>query len=402
MNALLAAMILAPAAFQTQESHFTEVPIASEDKITVQALVRTYEFNPDEQTAVQVLVGAMRDGSSDYSRPTMRRNSAPGYEPQFVLMPDHIRVSVTVDKGELSTGLGMIVSLLRDPLLNQEAIDAAVAEASKPADTAFQLALRPDIHDFRKLKRDQLVDLHRYLFQPANTYVVVMGAFDPGKAEQEWNERTKDWKDRRVAKRNYYGKPPTMRTTSTEQVTTAELFGPNIKPSDADFPTKLLALYALGVGKGSSLHRVVRDREALSYRQEAILWPSPNGFRARFLLAAIPSDQDAALPEKMRNLLAEDIRNWTKTDLDRALGMATASLIEGIGPNPLYWGDGGPLGKDLPDRAFLMAYWQMKAGKIWDPLVLVDDLRKVGLDDLKNGGESLILTAMPRVISGKK
>ncbi len=401
MTSLLAALLIAPFVAQSPGATFIEMPDERESLITFQALVKVPELNPGEQAAVQVLVGAMRDGSQDYGRTTMRRNSAPGYEPKFVLMPDHIRLSVTVEKGEVSNGLGMLVSLLRSPMLTEEAFKASIEEASKSAEDPWSAALHPEVLDTRKVRRDAMMEVYASLFQPSNITVVAMGAFDAGRAEQEWNDRTKDWKDRRMMRRNYYGKPLDLRQTSSDPVTTAELFGPALKATDADFPSKMLALYALGVGKGSSMHRVVRDRDALSYRQEAILWPSPQGFRPRFMLASVPSSEDAALPEKLRNALVEDIRAWTQADVDRAMGMASASLRDGIGPNPLYWGESGPLGKSLPDRAFLLGYWRMKAGKPWDTVALIDDMQKVGLEDMKTAAERMVMVALPRVISGK-
>ncbi|MBX3119399.1 MAG: insulinase family protein [Fimbriimonadaceae bacterium] len=401
MTALLATLVLATGLVQTQGATFIEAPDSSESRITIQALVRLPELHLGDRAAAEVLVGAMRDGSNEYGRVTMRRNSAPGYEPRFILMPDHIRVSVTVDRGELSTGLGMIVSLLRDPLLSDEALNAAIGEADRTPETPWLTALRPELLAVNKVRRVEVVELYQTLFQPSNIFVVAMGEFDPGRAEQEWNTRTKDWQDKRIGRRGYYGPPLSLREKHDQAVTTVELVGPAMKATDADYPSKMLALYALGVGKGSTLHRIVRDREALSYRQEAILWPSPSGFRARFLLETIPTEDDKALPEKLRTLLAEDIKAWTQADVDRALGLANASLNYGIGPNPLYWSENGPLGKDLPDRAFLIGYWRMKAGKDWDPAALVQDMRKVGLEDLKTAGERLVLTALPRVISGK-
>jgi hypothetical protein len=158
---------------------------------------------------------------------------------------------------------------------------------------------------------------------------------------------------------------------------------------------KLLAVYALGVGKGSAVFRVLREREGWSYRQEAFLWPTPKGFRTRLLMATdLPNDD---WPKAMRAALRADVEGWTDADLKRATGLAKAQMVRGIGPDPFYLTPKGPAGETPAGQAFETAYWHGKAGRALDEARLASQFELVRLDELKETALDMLDRAIGRV-----
>jgi hypothetical protein len=166
--------------------------------------------------------------------------------------------------------------------------------------------------------------------------------------------------------------------------------------------TKLLALTALGTGKGAALWRVAREKLGLSYRQEAVLNPTPKGFQPRLLIAHAGAEGLEEKAQTLKTALQEDIKSWTEDDKRRAIGMAESYLVRGGDLSPLYFIPGRPVLTDLPDQIFLRAYWRMKAGAVWNPHQLVGRMGFVDLADLKLAAEEIVGSGKIRIYSGSR
>jgi hypothetical protein len=184
-------------------------------------------------------------------------------------------------------------------------------------------------------------------------------------------------------------------------VNTVELRSLEIDPASAGFPTEVLAVYALSVGKGSSLHRVARDTLHWSYRQEGILWPSSKGFRFRMIMARQERDFDVAGATKLRELIAADVEKWTDADLQRAMAVAKLGLMHGIGQQPWRMSLAGPLDGSLQERAAISALWIGMTGSPWNPGALCDRMSKVDIVSLKEAAGRLVDQATVQVVLGR-
>src|SRR5262249_17438299 len=153
--------------------------------------------------------------------------------------------------------------------------------------------------------RDELMPVFQRVFKPANLTLAVGGAVVSLPIADRWSDRMKDWEtvqqplfpDRTLAK-------PLL--SNPGGVTTADLCSAAYA-SDGSLPSRLLALYAVGCGKGSSMFRICREEHGWSYRQEACLWPSHSGWQSRFFVAMSPDSEDAKRFDTVHDELLKDI-----------------------------------------------------------------------------------------------
>ncbi|MCG9894348.1 MAG: hypothetical protein MH204_02585, partial [Fimbriimonadaceae bacterium] len=132
----------------------------------------------------------------------------------------------------------------------------------------------------------------------------------------------------------------------------------------------LVAAAALGTGKDSFLFRVLRERLRLSYRPEASLIPTRDGWVWRMsLIRRNGSFADLDLPA----LLRQEIDAWTEADLTRAQRMAQTALTERVLiDSPLQMQPGRPV-RPLPsDYSLWMAWAGSVAGGPVSPLATLE------------------------------
>jgi hypothetical protein len=145
-------------------------------------------------------------------------------------------------------------------------------------------------------------------------------------------------------------------------------------------------MVALGSGKGSSLFRVVRDGMNLSYRQDALLWPSAFGWKPFLVIGMEPQPDEAsyrAKAEEVRQALLKDVESWTEANRQRAVGYAGALVTRGGDASPLFFRYGGPLATDVTGRTRMAAYWMSKTGSAWNPEALASSFASIPLEELK-------------------
>jgi hypothetical protein len=179
--------------------------------------------------------------------------------------------------------------------------------------------------------------------------------------------------------------------------TTLRLEGPAIAGDQV--PATLLAAYALGVGKGSSVFRVLRQQDRISYRQEAYLQGEGSYFRLCVACAFLPRDDEAKLAEQTREQLLADVDQWGDGERARALALANTTLTGWPELVPMNLTGQGPVGSQ--DRAFLEAYWPMKTGDPWDPEALLAKMNAVSLADMKTAAKSALRSAQATLVSAR-
>jgi predicted Zn-dependent peptidase len=185
-------------------------------------------------------------------------------------------------------------------------------------------------------------------------------------------------------------------------VSTFEIRSPAVAGSDPKFPAVILSTFAMGVGKDSSLFRVVREKLRISYRQEAILWPSPTGFELRLLIARSDPSFNPELGSSVKAELEADVDKWTDATRDRAIGMARGSYQFKTGPNPMYLSVRAPLSSSLEDQTFFRLFWQFKSGSAWNAETFVARLESVSTEDLKSAAKELLQKSIVTAIIGMK
>jgi len=243
-------------------------------------------------------------------------------------------------------------------------------------------------------------DLAKRAIQPDRVIISVAGGFPVGDGVRQIQSAFGDWKPSKVsAPRSDKTLLPLLARKS--EVTTIELRAPAVAPADAAYAQTLLAAFALGVGKQSSMTRVLREAQGWSYRQEAVLWPTGKGWQPRLIVAMKLPQEDVEIAERVRKVLLEDVETWTEEHRSRALAMAEAALTRRLEVSPFWGGPAGPVALDVADRAFWTGYGALLGSPGFGPGETLEAMKPVTLDELKSRAKSLLETATPAVILGR-
>lgn len=386
-------VVCAAQATHHQPATFLEVPTPQRESIAFAAFAPLpKEFGEKDRQRLAVAVRVLGDGSQEYSRRAVL-NLTEGGSVQAALLPDGVLVRFEVPRASLTNGVALMEGLLRRPSLAPERLDDALRRLQRGEQSAWGAALRHPRNDLKAVRADEARAVLARVFDPRRVVVAAVGGFAAGEARTRWEARTADWKP--LPEPRYPDISPAPEPTdSGSGVTTVELRGKPFPAADPALPARWLAMLALGVGKGASLFRDVRQVEGWSYRQEAILWPDRAGLEPRLLAASAPEEGEPGRAEGLRTTLLKAISGWTEDDRLRALGAASLNL------GPLWLAD-APVGTGLLDRASLEAYWMAKAGVIWDFDALRERMRGVPLDALKAEATAIVSGARAIVLPGR-
>ncbi len=375
-----------------------ELPDAMATMISIQAVARLPRLDAREMALLRVVARAVTRGTSDFVRRDIVELTLGGERPRCTVMPDHLRLELAVPPGALRQGLMLLESLVLNAALPQQALDDATEAIFRRQPGYWEAALWGVDLPRASAKAREARALYRRVFHPRRLFLGVGGSFNAGEAQTEWQRRATAWPQ--LPNEKIAPPPaayPSLRT-NPGGATTVELRAPAFASDDPSLPLRMLALFALGSGKGASMHRVLREKNGWSYFQEAVLWPEAEGWRPRLIMAMMPTDQAAAVAELARAELFEDAQNWTEKDRLRALGMAEAALLRGLEVHPVYVTVDGPYARSLADRTFLAAYWPMKTGASWDPESLLNRMRDVPLEGLKAAAQDTLAKARAVVL----
>jgi len=389
MITLLAATLFASSIIEWNDPNAQE--------ITIQAIVRLPKLGARDQAKLQVLARTIPKQTEDYARREMLMITG-GAWVQCELTSEVLRISESVPANNLKGGLSLMDSFLRRATLYQEALDASAEQVD--IKDYWSQALDPRVLPPVKMQRDDALALYHRIFRPSTVTIAVGGRLTPGEATEIWEKRMESWVPEPLPKERHDDSEPQVRTTNGSGITTIRYVAPAIPSGDPALSTEMLALFALGSGKGSSLFRIAREKHGWSYRQEAILVPTLEGWQLELLVASNPAEGAATKAESIKTELLEDVKAWTADDLNRALGMASAVLDRSIPFSPLYVLGDRPIGASLEDQTFWAGYWEMKTGKKWSPIALLESMNHVTLDDLKDRATTFLNGVKVTVLPG--
>ncbi len=378
-------------------SSVVEIPDATAHEVTIQAIIRIPKLGAKDLAKLQIIVKAIPKQTEDYARREMLVVTS-GQPVQCQLTNDVIRISASVQPDNVAAGLSLMESLVRKASLFQENLDAAASEIERP--DYWSAALNPIEYPAVKLGPDEAQALYHRVIRPENLMLAVGGKIVPGDAQDKWERRMEAWNPGPKPKGYFDESAPTQLLHNTSAVSVITLAGTSIPSGDAALSTEALAMFALGSGKGASLFRVVREKHGWSYRQEAVLLPTLDGWQPQIVIAMKPTDDISQKVETIKSDLMEDVKNWNAADLARALGMASAVLDRNVPFSPLYVLGNSPAGTSLEDRTFLAGYWMMKTGKPWSPMGMLESMSHVTLEDLKDQATGILNGATVRILPG--
>lgn len=379
------------AAFLLQgPAHVLETVDPTADEVAIEAVVTLPDLDPHRRRVARVLSMVVARQTQEYIRRDMLTITN-GQPVRVTLMPDHLRISISVPPANLNAGLGLLDGICRRSVLDDDAIESADASLANRAVEPWYDALNPWPDDGKPATPAEVRRLYRELFKPSTVTVGVGGRLALGQAEDQWQKRIADWTPEKPPYSFEAASGPAVAVDLPAPV--IRLAAPVISPGDPNLSRRLLAMIALGSGKGAAMFRVVRQRLAFSYRQEAVLMPVSGGWKP-VLAFASTEPSPAAMAEKAKLELVADVKAWTEADRARALGMAQAILLRGVPFSPLYFTPNGPPEDSLAGRTFLTTYWFAKTGKAVDAPQLLAAMRDVSLEDLRQAAADLLATSV--------
>jgi len=380
-----------------------ELPDDKQPYITVQAVVKLGVLNGKEQALAQILHDTLLDATENYNEEQIWQYSTlAGESMRCTLSGDHFRIQLAVPKGQMSLAGELTSELLERARFAEDVIQAdIVTTPNRPASYWSEL-LQPFKLDYRKIHHEDVVNFYRKTFTPENTTIAIAGPFSSGEGKAAMDKYLDGWSapKRPSYVRRYEDPPPPLLARHAFPVTTVELYGPEFGSSEADFAAHLLVTSALGVGKGCSMFRILREKMGLSYIQQGIVAPTPGGFQTHLVMVQSPAEDEAPQVETMRAALAADVATWDEATRQRAMGMALAFLQNEAIATPLYLDGAGAVGFGNEDKVFLTAYWTEKMGHAWDPAAILHEMRQVNLDEMKKMAADLVANAQGGVIHG--
>ncbi len=377
-----------------------QYPDASMDRATIQVVIKLPELGPREEMAVRAVSDLMMESTAEYSKPQiMRWGGQCGFRPTVELMPGFVQMSISVPPEQVGIGISIVDSVLRRPTFSDQALNGWKVSSQTSATDYWQTALWPQTLKVSDLRKSDLSDAFVRYFRPENVTIAIGGNFPP------------DSPDKLVARFEGWVMPRPVaipldlnRTknalSNTTPTSTIEISGQEIRLADADFASRLLAIFALGVGKGSTLFQVPRETMGITYRQELLLWPTPKGFRTRMILATTNSEFSPTTGNEIRDTMLLSISTWTESHRSRALGAAEGLLIYGNGVSPFAITGQATIGESLERETLMRAYWFATSGKEWNPKSYFDIMKLVDLATLKESAHSLLEKSEVKVILG--
>lgn len=380
-----------------------EVPDKDTETVRIEALVKLPTLSPIQRSLLDGIAGVFPCDTATFSKGQINDLSGRvGQRLRATAMDDYLRLSYEVLAPDVLTGLSMVASTLREPTLTTSQIDLSLQALRSRRLGYWESALKLNPFLQPKYSERDITNLKTLVFRPENVTVAVVGNFTPGAPTQRWQELEMLWTPGRLPAPERGADPLVKPPQSVESnLSVLEFRAQPILAKDASLPTRLLALVALGNGKGSSLFRIAREKLGWSYRQEAVLSPTESGFLPRLLVVESQDEVSSHDPEALRKALLEDIVAWTDDDRKRAIGMAEASLVRGAGPSSLYFLPSRPVTTGWEDRGFLTAYWRLKTGEAWNPYQLIGKMGFVSLEELKQTALELVTKAQAVVSNSK-
>lgn len=370
--------------------------------VSIAAVVKTGALDVHDLAVARVLAETVTKATADFNVSRMREYTLMAGRPmKCTLLSDCFRIELEMPRQELKLGISLLDGVLRHSRFEDESLADALSRLPFKARSYWSEALLPWKLNYEKIRKEEILKLYEKLFRPENTTVVVAGPFAAGEGASAVDEAINDWNAPRIYPLRYIVHPATEVVRHSAAISTFDFQGPEFKVDETSFAKNFLAAVALGMGKSSTLHRVVREANNWSYRQESALTPTPDGLRVRLLIARQQPESDEGVGEKMRSAISADVSAWKDADRSRAISLADMILMRGMPISPLYiGGNEWPLTDSLDDRAFMAAYWRMKTGKAWNPIEVLSMIDGVSLDDLKSTASDIVSKSELHMIPG--
>jgi predicted Zn-dependent peptidase len=360
--------------------------------VVVQTYIKAPAKMGERETAAwQVLGRVLLEGTIEYTPQTLRDyGSQAGIAPSVTVMPDFMRLQIVLPKSGLSLAGDLTFAILTRPALREEDIAKAIVALSGEERTPWVTAMSGVDLRYDRLRQGDVRQVWTRAVRPENMNFVVGGGIDSGAGKQELETRFERWtapRDPGPLRADGMAMP---RIAYLGPVSTFILGGRTMTPASTASAAKLVAVFALGVGKESSMHRVLREGRGLSYLQSAVLWPTSTGWTPYFTMVRRTTPDEGKYAVEMRDALAKDIEGWSAATLQRAQAMTESAFSRNFSISPIWLSPSGPMTTTLSDRCAWRGYLEMVGSGALREEVMVGAVKNVDLDQLKEQAKLLL------------
>ena len=359
-------------ATQAPKDRILEVP-GDPTRTVIEVVVPLPALDPYQRRIGQITAASITQGSAGFTRgATMDATLVDGITASIV--GDTLRFGIESESPNPRMAILILADAILRPLFDQEVIDSA--SASLTTDRGLLSDVYGEDLDLTPATRARVIDFWRRYVSPSTMSVAIMGGFASGTPTRYWREALSEYR-----KPDLRYEP--VSSSKGKHVKDWSVWEGKASPWGNQGPARLLAAFALGAGKGSTVFRSLRRDSGLSYRQEFFWQPTKAGWKPLIVL------KSSATPEAKRDALAklrEDVSKWTESDRKRAIAMAqsayrgsspwdpiTTELIEG--------------GRSLESiSAWRYAAWPVISGTAWNPEGLLSQLEGTDLEQMTTAG----------------
>jgi hypothetical protein len=321
------------------------IPLAQHSDVILQAYISATGDLPSKKTYLHLLSKLLFLGSQDFTASELLKyGSQCGVEPTLKVFDDLLMLQLVMPKKHFELGLSMMESLLCRPVLREDRIVVAKAQLSRVPEQITQKLVYPidwEEDPFTSSTGDLekcLKDFHAFYFRPENCLLVISGDLEKEKVRESVEFRFKSWFEQPKPAEVTLPTPVKKASAENSNLVAVEWHGPYFRLCDKSCAASLLALFALGVGKGSSLYQVVREKLGYSYFQQAILYPTLKGWVARLWIVRKTEESPDKWTQEVKKELQEQLAAWNENHRKRALGMVAGVLFHEVEANPFWVG----------------------------------------------------------------
>ncbi len=354
-----------------------EYAVPGRDSVAIEAVVKLPDLNSSQRYVLAQAMQVAVQMTPEFGNRDVLHVQKTGTRFRLYMAADHVRIGLTVDKGDFGPGLSLLHSVLTEPSFLADTIKARRSRMTSPWGPAYRGF---DLQE-AELNHDTMAALWQGIMRPKNISVAVAGTFRGNAPTEKWRSMQTGW---------VYDAPnqlplsyPLLAKPLPNPLPIIVYDSKPITVTRASLASYLLAANALGVGKESVQWLVAREAMNLSYRQEAFLLPTVQGWRFRMAYATDEAGTKAEVLAELRTKLRAKCESLTQADLNHAVGIGSGYLAYQMPTLPLLLGIGESLSNDLNDQTYLRHYWRTMYGFDWDAESILLQMKGITLPEMK-------------------
>jgi predicted Zn-dependent peptidase len=406
MNSVLAAVAFAPQLITFGNGLPVIVDYDPDSPfVTLVSLSRCDDQSPDRLLALEIACRAIMRETQTFSTQRLQYLSwLVGGRVEAELAGDTVRIEITTAPSHFSLAATLLSELTQRASFSQEALAEASRDLEKDLERRELMPWYPSIREFRgelgigprgpiQMRTDVTRALWQHVVRPDRTAIAIVGGVSPSDVERRLTSSFGLWEldpapGFRIP-RGQFGPNPVRR----HAVVMASVEGPPVTSNR--FAAWLVFCGAMGWGTGSALHRVIRNELGWAYQTGCSVSFRHEKSHAIFHFSFVRTPSFGEREQSLKEMLASAERTISKSDVDRAKSLQIGQYLVGSGgPEGIV-----PFGQGhvaIWDRAFWLAWWQLRGGFERDSS-FKEEIANVAHEDVKREASLAAATIKSKV-----